>query len=86
VKIPATANLIVALAVLTQVAAGVGVNGFPGAAPQHSASYLGISAQDPTGSPSILRDGLIAAYDMETLTGDSKLKDFSGHDNHGTIH
>jgi Concanavalin A-like lectin/glucanases superfamily len=85
VKTPATANLIVALAVVTQVAAGVGVHGFPGAAPQHSATYLGISAQDPTGSPSIARDGLVAAYDMETLTGDGKLQDFSGRENHGTI-
>jgi hypothetical protein len=52
----------------------------------YTSTYLGISAQDPTGSPSISRDGLVAAYDMETLTGDGKLKDFSGHENHGTIH
>jgi concanavalin A-like lectin/glucanase superfamily protein len=85
VKAPATAKLIVALAVVTHVAAGVVVNGFPGAAPQHRASYLGISAQDPTGSPSIARDGLVAAFDMETLTGDGQLQDFSGRENHGTI-
>jgi Concanavalin A-like lectin/glucanases superfamily len=86
VKTPATAKLLIGLAAVTQVAAGVGVHGFPGAAPQHRASYLGISAQEPTGSSSIARDGLVAAYDLETLTGDGKLQDFSGHENHGIIH
>src|SRR2546428_8677720 len=29
--------------------------------------------------------GLLLAYDMETLTADGKMKDFSGHGNDGTI-
>ena len=49
-------------------------------------TYLGISDDYPTGSPAIGLDGLIAAYDMETLTFDGHLQDFSGNQNHGTLH
>ena len=47
--------------------------------------YVGISAVHPTGSTSISADGLVAAYDMETLTADGRLRDFSGNGNHGTF-
>jgi hypothetical protein len=49
-------------------------------------TYLGISEQYPTGSPAIGLDGLVAAYNMETLTPDGQLQDFSGNQNHGTMH
>ena len=79
-------NLIVALAVLIQVAAVMGANDFQDSAQKNRSTYLGISDEYLTGSPSISRDRLVAAYDMETLTRDEKLKDFSGNNNHGTIH
>ena len=82
----ATGHLIIALVVFTQVAAGVSARDFQAPAPTNSAAYLGISDQDPTGSPAISRDRLVAAYDMETLASDGKLKDFSGNNHHGTIH
>jgi Concanavalin A-like lectin/glucanases superfamily len=82
----AKTNLIVVLAVLTEVAAVVGANDFQASGPKNRATYLGISDEHLTGSPSISRDGLVAAYDMEPLTRDEKLKDFSGNNNYGTIH
>jgi hypothetical protein len=77
----AKTNLIVELAVLTEIAAVVGANDFQASRPKNRATYLGISDEHLTGSPSISRDGLVAAYDMETLTRDEKLKDFSGNNN-----
>ena len=47
--------------------------------------YEGISADIPTGSPAISTEGLVAAYDFETLTSDGRLRDFSGYDHHGEI-
>jgi hypothetical protein len=85
-KTPAKHHLLIASVVLAQLAAAASANDVPAAAPQHRATYLGVSDQSPTGSPSISRDGLVAAYDLETLTRDGKLKDFSGNNNHGTVH
>jgi hypothetical protein len=85
-KIQAKRNFIIALAALAQVAIIVCAIDFETSAPKNRASYLGISDKHSTGSPSISRDRLVAAYDMETLTGDGKLKDFSGNNNDGTIH
>jgi hypothetical protein len=48
-------------------------------------TYLGISERYPTGSPAIDPDGLVAAYDMETLTRNGQLQDFSDNQNHGTL-
>lgn len=48
-------------------------------------SYLGISAQTPTGSSAISSDGLVAAYDFETYTNDGMLKDFGPFQNHGKV-
>ena len=56
------------------------------AGPTNARGYRGISSSQPTGSPSIAKDKLVAAYDMEITTGDGHLKDFSGNENHGTIH
>jgi hypothetical protein len=58
----------------------------PFSAPPPPDTYLGISAHYPTGSPAIGLDGLVAAYDMETVTPDGQLHDFSGQQNHGTLH
>jgi concanavalin A-like lectin/glucanase superfamily protein len=85
-KTQAKANLLIVLVVLTQAAAGMSANDLQDSAPKNRATYLGISDNYPTGSPLISRDRLVAAYDMETLTSDGKLKDYSGNDNHGTIH
>ncbi len=49
------------------------------------AHYEGISASRPTGSSAISPEALVAAYDMETLTPDGKLRDFSGKENHGSL-
>jgi hypothetical protein len=48
-------------------------------------TYLGISERYPTGSPAIDPDGLVAAYDMETVTRNGQLRDFSDNQNHGTL-
>jgi hypothetical protein len=47
--------------------------------------YLGTSEFYPTGSPAIDPDGLVAAYDMETVTRNGQLRDFSDNQNHGTL-
>ncbi len=49
------------------------------------AHYEGISADQPTGSPAISAESIVAAYDMATLTPDGKLRDFSGKGNHGVV-
>jgi hypothetical protein len=85
-KVQAKRNFIILLAALAQISAIVCANDFETSSPKHRASYLGISDTQPTGSPSISRDRLVAAYDMETLTEDGKLKDFGANNNHGTIH
>ena len=46
---------------------------------------LGISEHAPTGAPSVSGDGLVASYDMTTLTDDGLLRDFSGRGLHGSI-
>ena len=55
------------------------------ATPLAGAHYEGISASRPTGSSAISPESLVAAYDMETLTPDGKLRDFSGKENHGSV-
>jgi len=75
----ATAHLLIALTTVTLMATAV-------AAQLPHDTYLGISEHYPTGSPAISLDGLVAAYDMETLTHDGQLQDFSGNQNHGTMH
>lgn len=52
---------------------------------QNRATYLGISAAHPTGAPAISGDGLVAAYDMSTLTGDGALRDFATGSHHGRV-
>lgn len=42
----------------------------------NSPSYVGISNDHPTGSALISADGLLAAYDMETVSDDGRLRDF----------
>lgn len=44
-----------------------------------------ISDQYPLGTDRVSSSGLVLALDMETLTTDGKLKDFSGNGNHATI-
>jgi hypothetical protein len=48
-------------------------------------TYVGISEANPTGSSAIAPEGLVAAFDFETLTADGRLKDFSTHGNHGSL-
>ena len=60
--------------------AAVGCTGTP---PQ--AAFLGVQEGVPTGSASISTDGLVAAYDMSTLTADGLLRDFGPHGLHGTF-
>jgi Concanavalin A-like lectin/glucanases superfamily len=80
----ATAHLITVLTGVTLMTAAIAA--FPVlTAAQMPDTYLGISAQDPTGSPAIGLDGLVAAYDMETVTLDGRLQDFSGHQHHGFV-
>ena len=74
-----TAHLLIALTAVTLMATAVTAQLPPD-------TYLGISEQYPTGSPAIGPDGLVAAYDMETLTLDGQLQDFSGNQNHGILH
>jgi hypothetical protein len=74
-----TTRLLIALTAVTLMATAVAAQPPPD-------TYLGISEQYPTGSPAIGHDGLVAAYDMETLTPDRQLQDFSGNQNHGTMH
>jgi hypothetical protein len=85
-KVQAKRNIMIVLTALAQIASFACANDFEISAPKNRASYLGISDAHPTGSPSISRDGLVAAYDMETLTEGGVFKDFSGNNNHGTIH
>lgn len=75
----ATAYLLVVLTAVILMTSVVTAQLLPGA-------YVGISDDYPTGSPGISPDGLAAAYDMETLTFDGQLQDFSGNQNHGTMH
>jgi hypothetical protein len=49
------------------------------------AQYVGISASRPTGSAFISAIGLAASYDIESLTADGHLRDFSGNGNNGTF-
>jgi len=56
----------------------------PPAAPA-AARYEGISATRPTGSADISPDGLVVAFDMETLTANGNLRDFSGNGHHGAL-
>jgi hypothetical protein len=79
-------NLIIVLTVFLLATAVLSANGFQSPAPKRGIIYIGISEKYPTGSPAILRDRLVAAYDMRTLTRDGKLRDFSGNNNHGDIH
>lgn len=51
-----------------------------------SPGYLGISQRMATGSSAIRPTGLVAAFDFETLTADGRLRDFSPHENHATLH
>ena len=74
-----TIRLLIALTAVTLMATAVAAQPPPD-------TYLGISEQYPTGSPAIGLDGLVAAYNMETLTPDGQLQDFSGNQNHGTMH
>jgi hypothetical protein len=53
--------------------------------PASKAQYAGISASRPTGSAFISANGLAASYDMESLTPDGHLRDFSGNGNNGTF-
>jgi len=48
-------------------------------------AYAGIAADRPTGSPAIERDALVAAWDMETMTADGRLRDFGSYGRHGTV-
>ncbi|MDQ3831148.1 MAG: LamG domain-containing protein [Candidatus Tectomicrobia bacterium] len=80
----ATARLLSALTGLTLVAAAVAYH-VQAAVPLPPDTYLGISEHYPTGSPAIGLDGLVAAYDMATVTPDGQLYDFSGQQNHGTL-
>ena len=73
-----TARLLIALMAVTLLATTVAAQPPPD-------TYLGISELYPTGSPAIGLDGLVAAYDMETLTPEGHLQDFSGNQNHGTL-
>lgn len=47
--------------------------------------YEGISEQYPTGSPQIFTDNLVAAFDMQTLTSDGLLYDFSPFAHHSVV-
>ena len=47
--------------------------------------YRGISGQYPTGSRNISSDNLVAAFDMETITSNGLLQDFSPHGHHSVI-
>ena len=85
-KIQAKGKLLIVLMVFIQVAAGISASDLQSPAQENRATYVGISDNDPTGSPLISRDGLVAAYDMETLTSEGQLKDYSGNNNHGAIH
>jgi len=82
----AAARLIIALIGATLVATAAAAPQVQGAELRPPDTYLGISAQYPTGSPAIGREGLVAAYDMETLTPDGRLQDFSGQQNHGIVY
>ena len=75
----ATVHLLIALTAVTLMVTAA-------AAQLPTDTYLGISELNPTGSPAISLDGLVAAYNMETLTPDGQLQDFSGNENHGTMH
>ncbi len=50
---------------------------------QEPAAFHGVSALQPTGSPGIGADALVAAYDMTSLTEDGLLRDFGPHGLHG---
>jgi len=47
--------------------------------------FAGISETTPTGSAAIAPDGLVVAYDMESLTAEGMLRDFSGNGHHGAL-
>ena len=48
-------------------------------------SYSGVTAERPTGSEWISEDGLVAAYDMTTLTESGLLRDFGPNGLHGSF-
>jgi hypothetical protein len=78
-------RLLITLTAVTLVAAAVAASPVQAQAPLPPDTYLGISADAPTGSPAIGLDGLVAAYDMATVTPDGLLHDFSGQQHHGTL-
>jgi Concanavalin A-like lectin/glucanases superfamily len=81
----ATARLLSIVMAVTLIAAAVAAPPVQAAAPLPQDTYLGISADYPTGSPAIGLDSLVAAYDMATVTPDGQLHDFSGQQHHGTV-
>jgi hypothetical protein len=46
---------------------------------------VGVSASTPSSHPDVSADGLVASYDLTTLTADGLLRDFSGRGLHGAI-
>ena len=46
---------------------------------------LGVSEQTPTSDSRVATDGLVASYDMTSVTDDGLLRDFSGRGLHGVI-
>ncbi len=79
-------RLLITLTAVTLMAAAVAASPVQAQAPLPPDTYLGISEHYPTGSPAIGLDGLVAAYDMATVTPDGHLHDFSGQQHHGTLH
>jgi len=69
-----------AIAVLTLAAPGCAREDEPA-----QADYQGPSLAEPTGSPAISRDGLVAAYDMDSGGDTGVLWDFGPHGHHGQI-
>jgi hypothetical protein len=53
--------------------------------PEPEEDVLGVSAVTPTSDSRVATDGLVASYDMTTLTSSGNLRDFSGRDLHGII-
>jgi hypothetical protein len=53
--------------------------------PDDEEEVLGISQHSPTGDASVSPNGLVAAYDMSTVTENNRLRDFSERGLHGLI-
>lgn len=47
--------------------------------------FSGVSETLPTGTPRISREGLVLAYDMNSLTRRGEMRDFSGNSNDGVV-